>query len=118
MASEITGHSLSKRPSLGASQTNKARDDDYQLLFLQIAAADVSMSLDNVLAVSAIAHGDLAALAIGIAFSIALMAVAATLIARFINRRRWIIWVAIAIIIYVAAVLAYEGFQVLIRLGA
>ncbi|MEQ1931695.1 MAG: YjbE family putative metal transport protein [Parvularculaceae bacterium] len=118
MASEISGHPLSKRPSLGSSQPNKVRDDNYQLLFLQIAAADISMSLDNVLAVSAIAHGDLAALAVGIAFSVALMAVAATMIARFINRRRWIVWVAVAIIIYVAASLAYEGIQVLMSPGA
>lgn len=113
LASETAGHPLSRQQSQRALSPDKAHEESPRLLFLQIAAADLSMSLDNVLAVSAIAHGDLAALAIGIAFSIALMAVAASLIARVINRRRWIIWAAVAIIIYVAASLAYEGTEAL-----
>lgn len=118
MASEISGRPHRKPRSPGSPQPIAVHDEKHYMLFLQIAAADISMSLDNVLAVSAIAKGDTFALAIGLTFSIALMAVAATLIARFINRRRWIIWVAIAIITYVATSLAYEGVRVFVDFGA
>jgi len=76
---------------------------------VQIVAADVSMSLDNVLAVAGAAKGNLAVLVAGLAFSIALMAAAATFIARLLVRHSWIAWLGLAIILYVALEMIWRG---------
>jgi YjbE family integral membrane protein len=75
----------------------------------QIVIADVSMSLDNVLAVSGAAHAHPQVLILGLALSIALMGLAATLIAGLLNRHRWIAYVGLAIILYVALSMIWEG---------
>jgi len=77
----------------------------------QIVIADVSMSLDNVLAVAGAAKGSMAVLVAGLVFSIALMAVAATLVARLLARHRWIAWLGLAIILYVAIEMIWRGAQ-------
>jgi predicted tellurium resistance membrane protein TerC len=74
-------------------------------------AADVSMSLDNVLAVAGAAREHPAALIFGLALSILLMGIAASYIARLINRQRWIAYVGLAIILYVAVVMIWRGFE-------
>lgn len=76
---------------------------------VQIVLADLSMSLDNVLAVAGAANGNIWVLAIGLAVSIVLMAVAATLIARMLERRRWIAWIGLLIVLSVALKLIWEG---------
>ena len=76
---------------------------------LQIAIADLSMSLDNVLAVASAAGGHEWVLIFGLVVSIVLMAVAASLIARLLERYRWIAWIGLAVIIYVAAKMTWEG---------
>jgi YjbE family integral membrane protein len=76
---------------------------------VQIILADLSMSLDNVLAVAGAAGGNEWVLAIGLAVSIVLMAVAATLIARLLERRRWIAWIGLLIVLFVAVKLIWEG---------
>jgi cytochrome c biogenesis protein CcdA len=68
----------------------------------QIVIADVSMSLDNVLAVAGAAHGHPTVLIIGLILSIALMGLAASWIARLLNKHRWIAYVGLLIILYVA----------------
>jgi YjbE family integral membrane protein len=75
----------------------------------QILVADVSMSLDNVLAVAGAAKDHPYILIIGLAFSVILMGVAATLIARLLDRHRWIAWVGLLVIFYVALSMIYEG---------
>ncbi len=75
----------------------------------QIIIADVSMSLDNVLAVAGAADGHLEILAIGLILSIALMGLAASFIARLLNKHRWIAFVGLAIILYVASKMIYDG---------
>jgi YjbE family integral membrane protein len=75
----------------------------------QIVIADVSMSLDNVLAVAGAAREHPTVLVIGLGLSIALMGLAATFIARLLNRHRWIAYVGLAIIVYVAGKMIYEG---------
>jgi YjbE family integral membrane protein len=75
----------------------------------QILIADVSMSLDNVLAVAGAAKDHTAVLIIGLAISVVLMGVAATLIANLLNRHRWIAWVGLLIILYVAVDMIWEG---------
>jgi YjbE family integral membrane protein len=76
----------------------------------QIVAADVSMSLDNVLAVAGAAREHPAALVFGLGLSIVLMGVAASLIARLLDKHRWIAYVGLAIIIYVAFDMIWRGF--------
>jgi YjbE family integral membrane protein len=75
----------------------------------QIVIADVSMSLDNVLAVAGAAKDHPYILIIGLAFSVVLMGVAATLIARLLDKHRWIAWLGLLVILYVAASMIYEG---------
>jgi YjbE family integral membrane protein len=75
----------------------------------QIVVADVSMSLDNVLAVAGAARDHPTVLAIGLVLSIALMGLAASFIARLLSKHRWIAYVGLAIILYVAGDMIYRG---------
>lgn len=77
----------------------------------QIVIADVSMSLDNVLAVAGAAHGHPTVLIVGLVLSIALMGLAATFIANLLNKHRWIAYVGLAIILYVALKMMWEGWH-------
>jgi YjbE family integral membrane protein len=76
---------------------------------LQIIVADVSMSLDNVLAVAGVARENLPVLVIGLVLSIAFMGLAAALIARLLNRQQWIAYVGLAVIVYVALAMIWDG---------
>jgi integral membrane protein, YjbE family len=75
----------------------------------QIIIADVSMSLDNVLAVAGAAQHHPEVLIFGLILSVALMGVASSFIAALLNRFRWIAWVGLVIILYVALKMIYEG---------
>lgn len=75
----------------------------------QIVIADVSMSLDNVLAVAGAAHEHPVVLVFGLALSVALMGLAASFVARLLNRHRWIAWVGLLVILYVALTMIYGG---------
>ncbi|MDW6025946.1 TerC family protein [Mesorhizobium sp. BAC0120] len=75
----------------------------------QIVIADISMSLDNVLAVAGAAREHPVVLVFGLILSIALMGFAATFIARLLHRHRWIAYVGLAIILYVAVEMIYRG---------
>ncbi len=76
---------------------------------LQIVLADISMSLDNVLAVAGAAREHFDLLIIGLLLSVALMGVAANLIARLLERFRWISYLGLAIVIYVALSMIWSG---------
>jgi YjbE family integral membrane protein len=76
---------------------------------VQIALADISMSLDNVLAVAGAANGSFWVLATGLVISIVLMGVAAGYIARLLEKHRWIAWVGLVIVLYVAVKMIWEG---------
>ena len=76
---------------------------------VQVALADLSMSLDNVLAVAGAARDHPTVLFFGLGLSVTLMAVAANLIARVIERHRWIAYAGLAVIIYVAATMIHHG---------
>lgn len=75
----------------------------------QIIVADVSMSLDNVLAVAGAARDHFWALVFGLGLSVVLMGVASAFIAKLLNRHKWIAWVGFVIILYVAIRMIYEG---------
>ena len=74
-----------------------------------VAIADVSMSLDTVLAVAGAAREHPGILIVGLIFAVGLMGVAANIIARYIERYRWIAWIGLAVILYVAVRMIYEG---------
>lgn len=75
----------------------------------QIIIADVSMSLDNVLAVAGAAKDHFWALTFGLGLSVVLMGVASTFVARLLNRFHWIAWLGFLIILYVAIKMVYTG---------
>jgi YjbE family integral membrane protein len=77
----------------------------------QIIVADLSMSLDNVLAVAGAARDYPYILVFGLALSIALMGFAAAFIAKLLQKHRWIAYVGLAIILYVALDMIYRGFM-------
>ena len=74
-----------------------------------VTAADVSMSLDNVLGVAGAARGHPGILVIGLILSVALMGLAANIIARYIERYKWIAYLGLIVILWVAARMIYEG---------
>jgi YjbE family integral membrane protein len=82
---------------------------DFRAAVTQIVIADLSMSLDNVLAVAGAAKGSGWVLVIGLGVAIVLMAVAANYIANLLVRYPWITWIGLAIIVYVAFDMIFEG---------
>jgi YjbE family integral membrane protein len=74
-----------------------------------VALADVSMSLDNVLAVAGAAREHPYVLIFGLALSVLLMGVAANIIAKYIDRYRWIAWAGLLVILFVALKMVYQG---------
>jgi len=76
---------------------------------VQVTLADLSMSLDNVLAVAAAAREHPAVLFIGLALSVTFMGLAANLVARLVQRYHWIAWAGLLMILYVALTMIYEG---------
>src|SRR5688500_10572869 len=74
-----------------------------------VAVADVSMSLDNVLAVAGAARDHPGILIVGLIFAVALMGIAANIIAKYIERYRWIAYLGLAVIIFVGGKMIYDG---------
>jgi YjbE family integral membrane protein len=102
--------------ALGESDDNKdgviaggAPRKTFMQAATQIVVADVSMSLDNVLAVAGAARDHPTVLVIGLILSIALMGIAANYIARLLHRYPWIAYVGLAIILYVSCDMIYRG---------
>ncbi len=81
----------------------------FRQALTQIVVADVSMSLDNVLAVAGAARHHIDVLIVGLVLSVALMGLAATLIARVLHRYHWISYVGLVLIAYVALRMVYDG---------
>lgn len=75
-----------------------------------VAVADVSMSLDNVLGVAGAAKTHPGIMIVGLFFAVALMGVAANVIAKYIERYRWIAWIGIMVVVWVAATMIMQGF--------
>jgi YjbE family integral membrane protein len=95
-----------RRPAhtVAAQPTRALRD-----AIVQIVLADVSMSLDNVLAVAGAAEGHLWVMVLGLALSVLLMGLAASLIARLLEHYRWIAWIGLLIVLTVALRLIWQG---------
>ncbi|WVT75064.1 TerC family protein [Sinorhizobium chiapasense] len=92
-----------------SSEASEAPKKTFMQAAIQIVVADVSMSLDNVLAVAGAAREHPTILVVGLILSIAMMGVAAGFIARLLNRYHWIAYVGLAIILYVALDMIYRG---------
>ncbi|HTO29995.1 MAG TPA: TerC family protein [Pararhizobium sp.] len=103
----LTGEDLDKDGSVGSGAPRKT----LKQAALQIVIADVSMSLDNVLAVAGAAREHPNILILGLAVSVALMGIAASFIAKLLNRFPWISYLGLAIILFVALKMIYEGFM-------
>jgi YjbE family integral membrane protein len=111
------------------SQTRKDADGDepqleaadpaspksFRNCVLQIVVADVSMSLDNVLAVAGVARDHTWVLVVGLILSVAFMGAAAALIARLLKRYHWISYIGLAIIFYVACKMIWDGIPEVVK---
>ncbi|MEP7209808.1 MAG: TerC family protein [Alphaproteobacteria bacterium] len=94
---------------VATAETTRSRPKTLRQAVIQIVIADVSMSLDNVLAVAGAAHKHPLILVFGLALSVLLMGVAASFIARLLHKRRWIAYVGLLIILFVAGRMMWEG---------
>lgn len=98
------------QPALASVPDNGAHQKTFTQAVIQIVLADVSMSLDNVIAVGSIAHSHPTwVLVVGLVLSVAFMGIAATLIAGLLKKYRWIAYIGLAIILYVAVHMIYVG---------
>ena len=101
---ELRGHSQG-----GGAIAVAVKPKTFAQAAWQIVAADVSMSLDNVLAVAGAAREHPGALVFGLVLSVLLMGFAASIIARLLDRQRWIAYLGLAIILYVALDMIWRG---------
>jgi YjbE family integral membrane protein len=102
---DLTDEDVNADGTVGSTENKKT----YGQAIWQIIVADVSMSLDNVLAVAGAARDYPYILVFGLALSIALMGIAASFIASLLQKHRWIAYVGLAIILYVALEMCYRG---------
>src|SRR6202000_1759226 len=94
---------------LGGPYSAEASTQMVRKAIVQIALADLSMSLDNVLAVAGAAQKHVAVLAVGLMLSIGLMGIAASVIARVLNRWPWISYAGLFIVLFVALRMIWQG---------
>ena len=95
----------------GAGAGKQEPPKSMRSAIIQIVVADVSMSLDNVLAVAGIARDHTWVLVVGLALSVAFMGLAAAWIARQLEHRPWIAYVGLVVICYVSLAMIHEGAQ-------
>jgi len=106
----VTEWKLRRSSAAGGSDPHaQAQPKSLGRAFMQIVVADVSMSLDNVLAVAGAARNHFVVLVIGLVLSVGLMGIAATVIARMLNRFYWISYIGLVIIAWVAFSMIWEG---------
>lgn len=105
---EQAEHAMETADDLEQGYTGAPRRTMFSAL-VSITIADVSMSLDNVLAVAAIADGDTTMLVFGLGLAIVLMAFAATMIMKLLTRYPWISWLGLFVLLYVAGEMMYRG---------
>jgi YjbE family integral membrane protein len=97
------------RDAATVAQHDVSASRGFRDAVVRIVVADVSMSLDNVLAVAGAAKGHLVILVVGLGLSILLTALAANLVARLLARYPWITWLGLAVILYVALEMIWRG---------
>ena len=113
MYRDIKGHSPAESPGSpeisGDEHSGLIASKSFASAAWAVAVADVSMSLDNVLAVAGAAREHPGILIVGLIVAVALMGIAANIIAKYIERYRWIGWVGLVVIVYVALKMIWEG---------
>lgn len=113
MYRDLQGHDSTESPGSpeieGDEHSGLPAGKSFAAAAWAVAVADVSMSLDNVLAVAGAARDHPGILIVGLVFAVALMGVAANIIAKYIERYRWIGWIGLAVIVYVALKMIWEG---------
>jgi YjbE family integral membrane protein len=109
MQREISEARPAPAPGNGASGRRRPREKTPAQALGQIVLADLSMSLDNVLAVAGVARAHPFVLVVGLVLSIALMGVASTYVARLLDRAFWLSWVGLGIITLVALRMIWDG---------
>jgi len=105
------GHSLGSEEIVGDERSGLRSAKSFAGAVWAVAVADVSMSLDNVLAVAGAAHEHPGILIVGLVFAVALMGIAANLIARYIERYRWIAYIGLLVILWVAGKMIWDGWH-------
>ena len=115
MYRDLKGHGADESPGSpeveGDEKSGLTSRKSFAAAAWSVAVADVSMSLDNVLAVAGAAREHPGILIVGLIFAVALMGIAANIIAKYIERYRWIGWVGLAVIVYVAFKMIFEGWH-------
>ena len=113
MYRDLRGHDSLESPGspeiVGDEHSGLSASKSFAAAAWAVAVADVSMSLDNVLAVAGAAREHPGILIVGLIVAVALMGVAANVIAKYIERYRWIGWIGLAVILYVALKMIWEG---------
>ncbi len=113
MYREITVHAPAQHAFAGAAAGSGVPPVVQTMTFgaalMQIIVADVSMSLDNVLAVAGAAKGEIWVLAVGLTVAVGFMALLSAYIAKLLARYHWITWIGLAIVLYVAAEMIWTG---------
>ncbi len=92
-----------------------AKPKSLRQAMFQIILADLSMSFDNVLAVAGAAHGHIWVLVTGLAVSVVLMGLAASWIAGLLEKHRWIAWIGLLMVLYVALRMIWDGGHEVLR---
>ncbi len=111
---DLRAHNPEAHLATSASGETSGRGKSFWGALIQIMLADLSMSLDNVLAVAGAARQHPALLVFGLLFSIALMGVAASWIARILNNMRWLGYVGLLVVVYVAVHMIWDGHRSLV----
>ena len=106
-----SGESAGSPEIVGDEHSGIAARKSFAAAAWSVALADVSMSLDNVLAVAGAAREHPNVLVIGLVLSVILMGAASNVIAKYIERYRWIAWIGLAVIVWVAAKMIWDGWH-------
>ena len=109
VSAEPVAHSLGAAAAGAMDRDAQVRTMSFWAALGQIIVADVSMSLDNVLAVAGAAKGNTWVLVVGLAVAVVMMAIAANFIARILERYSWITWIGLLVILYVALEMVWSG---------
>ncbi len=96
-------------PEVAGDEHSGLKPSSFAAAAWAVAIADVSMSLDNVLAVAGAARDHPGIMIVGLIVAVILMGVAANIIAKYIERYRWIAYIGLAVIVYVAVKMIYDG---------
>ena len=117
---ELRSGALGEVPLTEGGRTDLPRSvpKSMRQAVIQIVVADVSMSLDNVLAVAGVARDHLSVMIVGLILSVAFMGLAAAVIARLLARYHWIAYVGLVVILYVASRMIWEGGAEILALAA